>query len=132
MRSRCKVLSIQYIYYFRAYNNNNNNNNNLICIAPACRMTSEAQDKGLRTLQKRTLRQRTLHGVRVIIKLYFAIFATFKKSLTLNIAHMSFKVIDFGGNESPCTTLFRSLIVASLCLQPFQRYCRLYMPEPTV
>ena len=23
-------------------NNNNNNNNNLICIAPACRMTSEA------------------------------------------------------------------------------------------
>ena len=24
------------------YNNNNNNNNNHICIAPACRMTSEA------------------------------------------------------------------------------------------
>jgi len=27
-------------------NNNNNNNNNLICIAPACQMTSEAlEDK---------------------------------------------------------------------------------------
>ena len=26
----------------RLNNNNNNNNNNLICIAPACRMTSEA------------------------------------------------------------------------------------------
>jgi len=39
-RSRCKVLSIQYVYYFRAYQ-----------------------------------RQMTLHGVGVITKLYFAIFA---------------------------------------------------------
>jgi len=41
-RSRCKVLSIQYVYYLKAYR-----------------------------------RQRTLHGVGVIIKLYFGIFAAF-------------------------------------------------------
>jgi len=38
----------------------------------------------------------TLHGVGVITKLYFAIFAAFKESLTLNLAQRSFKVIDFG------------------------------------
>jgi len=64
-RSRCKVLSIQYVYYFRTYQ-----------------------------------RQRTLHGVGVITKLYFAIFATFMESMTLNLAHRSFKVIDFGTNRN--------------------------------
>jgi len=40
----------------------------------------------------------TLHGVGVITKLYFAIFAAFKESMTLNLAHGSFKVIDVGTN----------------------------------
>ena len=40
----------------------------------------------------------TLHGVGVITKLYFAIFAVFKESMTLNIAQRSFKVIDFDTN----------------------------------
>ena len=63
-RSRCKVLSIQHVYYFMAYQ-----------------------------------RQRTLHGVRVITKLYFAIFAAFTESMTLNLVQRSFKVIDFGSNR---------------------------------
>jgi len=56
-RSRCKVLSIQYVYYFRAYQ-----------------------------------RQKTLHGVIGVgvIILYFAIFAAFKESMTLNLAQRSF------------------------------------------
>jgi len=37
----------------------------------------------------------TLHGVGVITKLYFAIFATFKESMTLNLPQRSSKVIDF-------------------------------------
>jgi len=41
----------------------------------------------------------TLHGVGVITKLYFAIFAAFKESMTLNLAQRSFKVIDFGTNR---------------------------------
>ena len=35
----------------------------------------------------------TLHGVGVITKSYFAIFVAFKESLTLYLAHRSFKVI---------------------------------------
>ena len=47
----------------------------------------------------------TLHGVvGVISKLYFAIFAAFKESMTLNLAQRSI--------ESQCTTLYRPLIVA--------------------
>jgi len=38
----------------------------------------------------------TLHDVGVITKLYFAIFAAVKDSMTLNLAQRSFKVIDFG------------------------------------
>jgi len=41
----------------------------------------------------------TLHGVGVITKLYFAIFAAFKESMTLNLAQMSSKVINFGINR---------------------------------
>jgi len=37
----------------------------------------------------------TLHGVRVITKLYFAIFAAFKEPMTLNLAHRSSEVVDF-------------------------------------
>jgi len=49
-QSRCKVLSIQYVYYFRAYQ-----------------------------------RQRTLlHGIGVITKLYFAIFAAYEESKEIN------------------------------------------------
>ena len=33
------------------------------------------------------------------IRLYFVIFAAFKKSLTLNLVQRSFKVIDFGTNR---------------------------------
>jgi len=35
----------------------------------------------------------------VITKLFFAIFAAFKESMTLNLAHRSFKFIDFGANR---------------------------------
>jgi len=35
----------------------------------------------------------TLHSVGVITKLYFAIFAAYKESMTLNLAQRSFKVI---------------------------------------
>ena len=73
-RSRCKVLSIQYVYYFRAYR-----------------------------------RQKTLRGVGVVTKLYFAIFAAFKESMTLNLAQRSFKVIHFGGSRKPVYDI--SLIV---------------------
>jgi len=41
----------------------------------------------------------TLHGVGVNTKLHFAIFAAFKESMTLNLAHRSSKVIDFGTNR---------------------------------
>jgi len=53
----------------------------------------------------------TLHGVAVITKLYFVIFAAFKESMTLNLAQRSFKVIHFGGNRSPCTISYRPLTV---------------------
>ena len=43
----------------------------------------------------------TLHGAGVITKLYFAIFAAFQESMTLNLAQRSFKVINFGGNGKP-------------------------------
>ena len=41
----------------------------------------------------------TVHGVGVIAKLRFAIFAPFKESMTLNLAQRSSKVIDFGTNQ---------------------------------
>jgi len=41
----------------------------------------------------------TLHGAGVITKPYFAIFAAFKESMTLNLAQTSSKVIDFGTNR---------------------------------
>jgi len=73
-RSRFKVLSIQYVYYFRVYQ-----------------------------------RQMTLHGVGVTTKLHCAIFAAFKESMTLNLAQRSFILAAI---ESPCTILYRPLIVA--------------------
>jgi len=41
----------------------------------------------------------TFYSVGVITKLYFAIFAAFKESMTLNLAQRSFKVIHFGTNR---------------------------------
>ena len=41
----------------------------------------------------------TIHGVGVITKPHFAIFAPFKESMTLNLAHRSSEVIDFGNNR---------------------------------
>ena len=43
----------------------------------------------------------TDHGVGTITMLCFVIFAAFKESMTLNLAHRSFKVIHFGGNRKP-------------------------------
>jgi len=43
----------------------------------------------------------TLHGVGVITKQYFVIFAAFKESMTLNLAQGSFNVIHFSGNQKP-------------------------------
>jgi len=41
----------------------------------------------------------TVHGVGVITKLHFAIFAPFKELITSNLAQRSFKVIDVGTNR---------------------------------
>jgi len=41
----------------------------------------------------------TVHGVGVIAKLHFAIFAPFKESMTLILAQWSSKVIDFDTNR---------------------------------
>jgi len=43
----------------------------------------------------------TLHGVGVITKLHFVVFAAFNESMTLNLAQSSFKVIHFGGSRKP-------------------------------
>jgi len=54
----------------------------------------------------------TLQGIADITKLYFVIFAAFKESTTLNLVQRSFKVINFGAIESPCTAYkYRPLIV---------------------
>ena len=57
----------------------------------------------------------TLRGVGVITKLYFAIFAAFKESVTLNLAQGSFKVIDLGINRT-CVYIF--LLVVNNNLAP--------------
>jgi len=43
----------------------------------------------------------TLHGVGVITKLYFVIFAAFMESMTLNLVQRSLTIIHFGGNRKP-------------------------------
>ena len=57
----------------------------------------------------------TLHGVGVITKLYFAIFAAFKKSVTLNLAQRSFEVIDFGTNRK---RMYIFIVVVNSNLDP--------------
>jgi len=53
----------------------------------------------------------TLHGVGVKTNPYFAIFAAFKKSMTLSLAQRLFKVIHFDGNRKPMyvNSNFRSI-----------------------
>jgi len=63
----------------------------------------------------------TLHGVRVITELYFAIFAAFKESLTLNLAQRSLKVIHFGSNRQP---VYIFLLVANSNLDPILHHFR--------
>jgi len=60
----------------------------------------------------------TLHGVGVLTKLHFAIFA----AMTLNLAQRSFKVIDFSTNQKRVYVFL--LVVNSNVdpLAPFQRY----------
>jgi len=55
----------------------------------------------------------TLHGVRVITKLYFAIFVAFKESVTLNLAQRSFKVIDFSINQKR-VHIFLLVVISNL------------------
>jgi len=57
----------------------------------------------------------TLHGLGVIIKLYFAIFAAFMESLTLNLAQRSSKVIDFGTDRK---RVYVFLLVVNSNLDP--------------
>jgi len=57
----------------------------------------------------------TPHGVRVVTKLYFAIFAAFKESMILNLAQRSFKVIDFGTNRK---LVYIFLLVVNSNLDP--------------
>jgi len=58
----------------------------------------------------------TVHGVGVITKPYFVIFAAFKESMTLNLAQRSSKVIDFGTNRK------RVLVVNSNLDSIFHRF----------
>jgi len=58
------------------------------------------------------------HGVGVICKLYFAIFAAFKESVTLNLAQRSFELIDFGNRKR--VNIF--LLVVNSNLDPVLHY----------
>jgi len=57
----------------------------------------------------------TLHGVGVITNLYFAIFAAFKESVTLNLAQRSYKIIDF---DSGRKRVYIFLLVVNSNLDP--------------
>ena len=57
----------------------------------------------------------TPHGVGIITKLYFAIFAAFKESMTINPTQRSFNVIDFGTNRK---RVYIFLLVVNKNLDP--------------
>jgi len=57
----------------------------------------------------------TLHGVGGITRSYFAIFAAFKESMTLNLVQVLFKVIDFGTNRK---RVYIFLLVVNSNLDP--------------
>ena len=61
----------------------------------------------------------TLHGVGVITKLHFAIFAAFKESMTLNPAQRSLKVIQFAGNRKLVYKFIWALIVTFVLSSTF-------------
>ena len=56
----------------------------------------------------------TLHGVGVITKLYFVIFAAFKESMTLNLAQRSFNVIGVGTNRKKRMYIFLLVVHSNL------------------
>jgi len=68
-----------------------------------------------------TLLPATLHGVGVITKLYFTIFAAFKETVTLNLAQRSFKVIDLGSNRK---SIYIFLLVVNGNLDPVLQHFR--------
>jgi len=63
----------------------------------------------------------TLHGVGVITKLYFAIFAAFNESMSLNLAQRSFRVIDFGTDQK---RVYIFLLVVNSNLDPILHHFR--------
>jgi len=71
----------------------------------------------------------TVHGVGVITKLHFAIFAPFKESMTLNIAQRSFKVIEFGTNRKRACIF---LLVVNSNLDPILQILRLECRKSTI
>jgi len=48
--------------------------------------------------------------------LYFATFASFKESMTLDLAQRSFKVIHFGGNRKPVYYFIQAVIISKVVL----------------
>ena len=63
----------------------------------------------------------TVHGVSVITKLHFAIFAAFKESMTLNLAQRSSKVIDYGTNRK---RVYIFILVVNSNLDPILHHFR--------
>jgi len=63
-------------------------------------------------------RQRTLHGVAIITKLYIAIFAAFKESMTSNLAQTSSKVISLGTNGKNRKRAYIFALVVNSNLDP--------------
>jgi len=51
----------------------------------------------------------TLHGVGVITKLYFVIFAASKESMTLNLDQRSFRIIHFGRDRKPVSYFMQAV-----------------------
>jgi len=63
----------------------------------------------------------TLHDAGVITKLYFAIFAAFNESMTLNLAQKSSRVIDFGTNRN---RVYIFILVVNSNLDPILHHFR--------
>jgi len=57
----------------------------------------------------------TVHGVGVIAKLHFAIFAPCKEPVTLNLTQRSSKVIDYGTNRK---RIYIFILVVNINLDP--------------
>jgi len=79
----------------------------------------------------------TLHGVGVITKLYFAIFAAFMESMISNLSQRSFKVIDFGTSRKHVYVVLFVVNIATLAIScTVSEICRLkcrkspFLPTP--